>query len=311
MPQNVYVLPTETLQKMNNYYTNYMQSTPQGAIFRAKTPNAVITAYKSGKVLFQGKNPTAEADKWNEIKEVEAVKPKNVRQQTRYTPPDTLLTNSHIGSDEAGTGDYFGPITTAAVFVKKEQMALLKELGVRDSKHLTDQSIRQIAKDLMQLEMPYSLLVLRNEKYNELKNQGWSQGKMKAMLHHHAISNVLSKVNPSEPEGILIDQFCEPTVYKRHIAAEKAQLPDKTYFMTKAESHSIAVAAASIIARTSFLNEMDHLSKKVAFELPKGASGKVDQVAARIIKSKGRAILNICAKTHFANTKKALIHIKE
>ncbi|QKY69623.1 ribonuclease HIII [Lentibacillus sp. CBA3610] len=305
MPQNVYVLTADIIKKMKNHYTDYLQTTPQGAIFRAKTANAVITAYKSGKVLFQGKNPAAEADKWTEIKEDEPVTPKNTRKQTGYTPPDTLLSSSHIGSDEAGTGDYFGPITTAAVFVKQEEMELLKELGVRDSKNLKDASIRKIANDILKLDMPYSLLVLRNEKYNQLQRRGWSQGKMKAMLHHHAITNVLNKVNASETDGILIDQFCEPDVYKRHIASEKEQLPDNTYFMTKAESYSIAVAAASIIARTSFLKEMDHLSEKAGFTLPKGASGKVDQAAARIIKSNGREILDTCAKTHFANTKKA------
>lgn len=306
MPQNVYVLPADIIEKMQGYYKEQLQKTPQGAVFRARTSNAVITAYKSGKVLFQGKNPAAEAEKWTDGKTKEPAKAKKAAQPTAFTPPDTLLTGSHIGSDEAGTGDYFGPITTAAVFVKKDQIELLKELGVRDSKHLTDSSIREIAKDILKLDISYSLLVLRNEKYNKLQKQGWSQGKMKAMLHHHAITNVLNKIPSADMEGILIDQFCEPAVYKRHIETEQEQVPEKTYFMTKAESYSIAVAAASIIARTSFLKELDQLSQKTSMTLPKGASGKVDQAAARIIKSKGKGFLNTCAKTHFANTNKAL-----
>ncbi|SFB24414.1 ribonuclease HIII [Lentibacillus halodurans] len=306
MPQHVYVLTAETLDQMKIYYSDRLQTTPQGAVFRARTTNAVITAYQSGKVLFQGKDPAAEAKKWADIETEKSAKPKKpARQQTVFTPPETLLTGNHIGSDEAGTGDYFGPITAAAIFVKKDQIDLLKELGVRDSKNLGDTTIRQIANDILKLDMPYSLLVLRNEKYNHLQKQGWSQGKMKAMLHHHAITNVLSKVDSAEVDGILIDQFCEVPVYKRYLAAENEQLPDNTYFMTKAESHSIAVAASSIIARTSFLKEMEQLSKKTGFTLPKGASGKVDQAAARMMKSKDREILNTCAKTHFANTKKA------
>lgn len=306
MPQQVHVLPPDTIENMKTYYTNALKTTPQGAIFRAKTANAVITAYKSGKVLFQGKEPAAEAEKWtNANTKAPKRQEKNV-QQPPYTPPDTLLTGNHVGSDEAGTGDYFGPITTAAVFIKKDQTDLLKELGVKDSKNLSDESIRKIANDILKLDMPYSLLVLRNDKYNNLQQQGWSQGKMKTMLHHHAVTNVLSKIDPTTSEGILIDQFCEVPVYKRYIAAENERLPAKTYFMTKAENYSIAVAAASIIARTSFLKEMDQLSKKAGFTLPKGASGKVDEAAARIIKSKGRGVLNSCAKTHFANTKKAL-----
>ncbi|WP_010532446.1 ribonuclease HIII [Lentibacillus jeotgali] len=306
MPQQVHKLSPETIETMKRYYTKTLQATPQGAVFRAKTPNAVITAYKSGKVLFQGSHPEAEAEKWTDGKQATPKKPKKTEKKNSFAPPEALLTGSHIGSDEAGTGDFFGPITTAAVFVKEDQITLLKELGVKDSKNLSDNSIRQIAENILTLDMPYSLLVLRNEKYNKLQKRGWSQGKMKAMLHHHAISNVKGKINSAVSEGILIDQFCEPAVYKRHISAENEQLHARTYFMTKAESYSISVAAASIIARTSFLKEMDQLSKAAGFTLPKGASGKVDQAAVRLIKSKGRQELDAYAKTHFANTKKAL-----
>ncbi|GGJ84479.1 ribonuclease HIII [Lentibacillus kapialis] len=303
MPQHVHKLPRETIETMKSYYMKSLKSSPQGAIFRAKTPHAVITAYKSGKVLFQGSHPETEAEKWTDEKQIT---PKKSKKNSPSTPPEKLLSSSHIGSDEAGTGDYFGPITTAAVFVKKDQMELLKELGVQDSKNLSDHSIRQIANNIVTLDMPYSLLVLRNEKYNTLQNRGWSQGKMKAMLHHHAITNVNDQINFDETEGILIDQFCDPEVYKRHIATENQQLHVQTFFMTKAESYSLAVAAASIIARTSFLKEMDHLSKTAGFNLPKGASSKVDQAAARLIKSKGRDNLSTYAKIHFANTQKAL-----
>lgn len=41
-----------------------------------------------------------------------------------------------IGSDEVGTGDYFGPIVVTASFVDKKMMSKLYELGVRDSKKL-------------------------------------------------------------------------------------------------------------------------------------------------------------------------------
>lgn len=305
MPQNVYVLPQNTIEEMKRFYANALQSTPQGAIFRAKTSNAVITAYKSGKVMFQGNAPAVEAGKWtNKTNESTKTAPKT-NKANAFSPPDTLFTSNHIGSDEAGTGDYFGPITVAAAFVKKEQIELLKELGVKDSKNLTDSTIRKISNDVMNLDLPYSLLILHNEKYNKLQKQGWTQGKMKAMLHHHAINNLLDKVGAPSVDGILIDQFCEPAVYKKHIATEKQKLADNTYFMTKAESYSIAVAAGSIIARTSFLNEMDKLSAKTGVTLPKGASKKVDQTIARIIKSKGEKALNSYAKTHFANTKKA------
>ncbi|WP_164668427.1 ribonuclease HIII [Virgibacillus doumboii] len=311
MPQKVYVLNQAIIEQMKQSYTDKLQPAPQGAVFRAKTANAVITAYKSGKVMFQGSTPEMEAKNWINESTKESVKPTKPKKKTTtaFSPPDSLFTSSHIGSDEAGTGDYFGPITVAAVFVKKDQMELLKELGVRDSKNLSDTSIRKIAKDILHLDLPYSLMVLRNEKYNSLQKRGWSQGKMKAMLHHHAINNLRQNIESQQVDGILIDQFCDPEIYKKHIGSEQQTLADKTYFMTKAESYSIAVAAGSIIARASFLKEMDKLSEKTGFTLPKGASAKVDQTVARFIKAKGKDMLNKCAKTHFANTKKAQKYI--
>ncbi|WP_339228333.1 ribonuclease HIII [Oceanobacillus sp. FSL K6-2867] len=309
MGQEVHVLPMDTIYEMKSYYQNELNTTPPGAVFRAKTNAAVITAYQSGKVLFQGSAPEVEAGKWQTSSSKSTSRTeKQVNQskrKTRFTPETSLFTSSHIGSDEAGTGDYFGPIAVAAAYVNKNQFATLKELGVKDSKSLTDPIISKLAKDIVKLKIPYSLLVLHNEKYNRLQKKGWSQGKMKAMLHHHAITNLLNKIGNAELDGILIDQFCEPAVYSRHIGTEKQQLPENTFFITKAESHSIAVATASIIARASFVKQMDKLSEAIGINLPKGASAKVDQTIAKVIQTNGDSILDKYAKTHFANTKKA------
>ncbi|WP_026906385.1 ribonuclease HIII [Paucisalibacillus globulus] len=307
MSQNVYLLSVETIKKMKQYYHKSLTSSPQGAIFRAKTENAVITAYKSGKVLFQGSKPHIESEKWtdNTSSQPTVTKQKKSTPTTIYTPSESLFSSSHIGSDEAGTGDYFGPITVSCAYITSSQISLLKELGVKDSKNLTDSVILKLAKEIAQIRIPYSLLILHNPKYNTLQKRGWSQGKMKAMLHHHAIQNLLKKIGNTEYDGILIDQFCEPGIYKKHIASEGGKLPDKTFFMTKAESYSIAVATGSIIARASFVKEMDKLSDKMGFELNKGASKKVDQTIARVIREKGEHVLDSCAKVHFANTQKA------
>ncbi|WP_017797241.1 ribonuclease HIII [Oceanobacillus kimchii] len=304
MSQQVIVTTKEQIQEMKKYYISQLTSTPQGAIFRAKTNNAVITAYQSGKVLFQGSAPESEAMKWADIT-VKDKKKQALDQKHSYSPHAGLFTDNHIGSDEAGTGDYFGPITVAALFATKEQQVKLKQIGVRDSKHLNDTKIKQIAKEIVQLQIPYTLLLLPNEKYNKLQAKGWSQGKMKAMLHHHAIDKLLQKFDVNSLKGIVIDQFCQPPVYKKYLQSEKKTLHPNTTFITKAESHSVSVAAASILARSRFVKAMDELSEDAKIELPKGASAKVDQTAARIMRSKGFEALDKYAKTHFANTQKA------
>lgn len=301
MSQNVFTFPKNKLSEMQTYYQPYLEKIPQGAMFRARTPNAVITAYKSGKVLFQGASPTDEIVKWTNEK--------SVNNQQSYSedngPLNNVLKSSHIGSDESGTGDFFGPVTAAAVFITQEQIVNLKELGIQDSKLIKDDSILNLSKKIVEMNIPYSLLVLNNEKYNQLQQSGWSQGKMKAMLHHHVINNVINKLEAQSYEGIVIDQFCLPKVYKNYLASENESLHPKTYFMTKAEHHSVAVATASVIARASFLKEMDKLSSTSGYTLLKGASNKVDQLASKIIKNKGENYLSEIAKVHFANTEKA------
>ncbi|SDM96708.1 ribonuclease HIII [Sediminibacillus halophilus] len=306
LPQVVLKLNNKTIEKMKVFYRDRLKSAPPGSVFAAKTSDCSITAYNSGKVLFQGKGSDKEAGKWGIVNKDN---PSKTKQTTRkihsYSPPQKLFTSSHIGSDEAGTGDFFGPITVAAAYVTADQIPFLKQLGVRDSKNLTDEKIETIAKALLAHSIPYSLVVLRNEKYNHLQKKGWSQGKMKTMLHHHALEKLSNKIAPERPEGILIDQFSDPGVYINHLKSERSVLQENVYFMTKAESYSIAVAAGSILARASFVNEMNKLSKKMGIELPKGASQKVDQTAAGIIQKHGKQALGEIAKLHFANTKKA------
>lgn len=299
----------ETIESMKEYYQHETENPPQGAIFRARKNGTVITGYKSGKVLFQGANVEKEFAKWDEQQVSNpTVKQKSlfsVASEPAFTPPDTLFAESHIGSDESGTGDYFGPITTCAVYVKAEQIEMLRNLGIQDSKAISDLKVKKLAKQLLDLEIPYSLMVLRNERYNELQRKGWSQAKMKTILHNAVIEKLMEKIDTSFVEGQIIDQFCSSDIFKKYLDQEGKSLFEGTYFMTKAENYSIAVAAASIIARASFLQEMDKLSQLVGVNLIKGASAEVDRLAANIIQMQGESILNKIAKVHFANTKKA------
>ena len=108
MSQLVYEFSANKIQQMKEYYTSLSLTPPPGAIFRAKTKDAVITAYKSGKVLFQGSSPEKEAANWlDEALAVES-KAKTIKQKPNhsYVPSPDLFNKNHIGTDEAGTGDY-------------------------------------------------------------------------------------------------------------------------------------------------------------------------------------------------------------
>lgn len=306
MSHSVLKVPPSVIERMQSHYEPHMTYlSVQGAVFQAKPQGCTITAYRSGKVLFQGKNAEKEAERWTADAETPAAKKPASKKSipSVYQPPEGIGSMSVIGSDEVGTGDYFGPITVACVYADKVKLPLLKELGVKDSKDLKDPQIVQIARDLIKT-VPYSLLVLRNEKYNEMQEKGMSQGKMKALLHNQAIGNLLKKLDGTRPEAILIDQFAEPAVYFKHLAGKNA-IKERTYFSTKAEGIHLSVAAASIIARYSFLMEMDKLSKEAGMTLPKGAGPLVDEAAAKLIKKHGEGALRVFTKLHFANTQKA------
>lgn len=296
----------EEINKMKEHYKPYLsEKTPPGSVFFARKNGCVITAYKSGKVMFQGNGNEAESRIWGLPAEGKKKTPATATGKTSGKPlPDHISTMSVIGSDEVGKGDYFGPLTVVATYVKSEQIPLLKELGVKDSKHLTDSQIINIAKDLLTF-LPYSLLKLDNPKYNQLQASGMTQGKMTAILHNQAHNNLLEKISPEKPDAILVDQFAQAPIYYKHLLGQKVVQRENIYFSTKAEGIHLAVAAASILARYAFVRAFDQLSKQAGFTIPKGAGAKVDQAAARLIKEKGVAALNEFTKIHFANTGKA------
>ncbi|MDF2067842.1 ribonuclease HIII [Bacillus sp. Cr_A10] len=305
MSNVVLVLSPDEIKRVKLHYMNYkIERSAPGVVFAAKLTDTAITVYKSGKVMFQGNGASREASLWG-------MSPEKVTVSTKGdTLPPNFSSLSVIGSDETGTGDYFGPITVAACFVREDQIELVNELGVKDSKMLTDDVMRKMAPDLM-ASLSHSVLVLKNEKYNDIQSRGWSQGKIKALMHNQALKHVLNKINPEKPSFILIDQFAERGIYYNHIKMEKEIIRENVLFATKAEQLHVSVAAASIIARYAFLKEMDRLTEIAGTTIPKGASAKVDEIAAKIYKKNGEAFLKSITKWHFANTQKAMMLVNK
>lgn len=301
---NIVLSISTNIQKevMAYYATHFIERKAPGVIFAAKLPDTAITMYKSGKLMFQGGGAEREAARWGTVENTAT--PLSTIGAKGDVLPNNFATMSVLGSDETGTGDYFGPITVAAVYVPTSKIELMNELGVKDSKMLTDDYMRKIAPDL-RAACVHSVLVLRNEKYNNLQGKGYSQGKMKAMMHNKALQNTLSKMAPEKPEFILIDQFAERGVYYNYLKNERELVQENVYFSTKAEQLHVAVATASILARAAFLKEMDRLSDITGLTLLKGASNKVDVQAARIWRNQGEEFLRSITKWHFANTDKA------
>jgi len=296
MSSTVLKLSKSEILKLKKYYSNYLSSkkVPYSE-FSAKKNGINITAYTSGKVLFQGNNAEKEAARWGNT-EASTTKKDS-------TLPVNFASLSVLGSDEVGNGSYFGPLCVCAAYADKKDLSALKQLGVKDSKMLTDDQIRRMAIAIKEL-IPYKLLVVNPEKYNEIQPK-YNAVRMKVALHNQAIRVLLKQLAPTKPDAILIDQFTTEANYMKYVKQETERVDQKIYFTTKGEQYHLSVAAASIISRASFLEELDKASIEIGTKVPSGAGKPSDELAAELLRQGGLNLLRKYAKLHFANTKKA------
>ena len=300
MATTVLLLDEHTIQHLGEIYKNSIHQIPPHAHYQLKLPSLSVTAYHSGKVVLQGSAIDEFIQKHQLTDATSTKKPKT---ETNGLP-EGFSNWSVIGSDEVGTGSYFGPLTVACAFVSESQIKELQQLGVKDSKNLTDTQIQEIVPKIKAL-IPYKLLTLWPEKYNEVQ-QTKNLNEMKALLHNQAIKLLYQQLNPETVQAILIDEFCTQKNYYHYLKEETTPLKSITYFKTKGESHHIAVAAASMIARNAFLTGLQTLSKEYGYKLLSGAHTDVDQLASKILEYDGMEVLRNVAKLHFANTQKAM-----
>ena len=291
-------LNNEQMNIVLDFYEDFLiDNNNPYAIARAKIDDCVITFFKSGKVVFQGENASYEASIWSEMKDddkkIESPSPIN----------SNYILTAHGGSDEVGTGDYFGPISVAATYVSNDDIKYLIELGVKDSKKLSDDKILEIAPKIIS-KIKYTQLCLDNIKYNELVANGFNMNKIKAYMHNQALSLLIKKNNLNNPR-LIVDQFAEKDLYYSYLKDVK-EVVRNIEFITKAESSSPAVAAASIIARYSFLKHWELIEKHYNITIPKGAGAAVDTFGQLFIKIHGLEEFKKICKYNFKNTEKVL-----
>ena len=284
-----------TLDALRKFYSDRLVPFDNPYIdFAAKEGKIQITAYLKEhngtfKVVFMGPGALDEARIWEPKAEYNEVKEKVKKQW--------LVFDEHIGSDEVGTGDFFGPITVVGAYVTKEDIKELKKLGIDDSKRLTDEFILSVGPTLVK-KFHYSSLTLDNPKYNALVAEGYNMNSLKAMLHNRALFNLQKQFGKEVP--VYVDQFCVPAVYYKYLAQEKNVVRD-IHFKTKGESYFPAVALASVIARYSFLLKMDAMGKTVGQKLPYGASATVDAFCKKLLREISIEAFDSMVKKNFKN----------
>ncbi len=262
-----------------------------------KYDSCTIIIYESGKVMFQGENARIYAASFFGLEAVEK------QEETKESPDPARKTQMpQAGSDEVGTGDYFGPICVCACYLDNKIYNSVKHLNLIDSKQLNDAAVLQMGEELIK-KVPHSLLILDNEKYNEIHGS-LNLNKIKAMMHNKAYVN-LQKKGYRMPELTVIDQFCSKSLYYKYLAEENETVRNIT-FETKAENSYVSVACGALISRYAFLKEMEKMSERYGMTFPKGAGSQVDDFIRVFTDRYSVEELKKVAKTDYKNTQKAL-----
>lgn len=283
--------------EMMDFYRPYQKlNNGEYIIFQAYYSGTTITIYQDKKnkhkVVFGGEDPIIEAKNWDpsaEYKEKEAI-----------VPQGWLCKENQIGSDEVGVGDFLLPLIVVAAFVRGRDLKMLEEFGVKDSKKLNDEKIREIAPLLLK-KFFVSRLTLDNNHYNELIEQGENMNSIKAKMHNRALLNMFKKF--PDTRNIFVDQFVAESKYFAYLNDPNEQKVLNIVFKTKGESYYPCVALASVIARYAFLLEKDALEKKYGMKFPFGAASQADEFAKKFIKKFGQEEFDKICKKNFANYK--------
>lgn len=136
---------TNQMNMMKEAYRPFLVQKPiPYTHFSAKKNGTTITAYTSGKVMFQGTGAEQEAPKWGN-----PLTAKKSTQTNSSSLPKDLQTLSVLGSDEVGNGSYFGPLTVCLCLCRSntiERITHVRRQRFKRIKRWTNHSISQSIK---------------------------------------------------------------------------------------------------------------------------------------------------------------------
>ena len=286
------------VESVKSYYTLFKEeNNADYIVFFARKYDITITLYESKKgytLLFVGDGALDEARIWD---------PEATLKEKKIKPKEEWLSlNTQIGSDEVGVGDLFLPMIVVAAYVTENDIKRLIELGIHDSKKMSDEDILLLGSVLIK-EFHFSKLTLQNEKYNTMIDKKENLNSLKAKMHNQALLNLKNKY-PNCNE-IYVDQFVGKDTYFSYLKKDKEVLTNIT-FRTKGESYYPSVALASVMARYSFLVEKRKLEEKYDMEFPLGAGKKADVFLKEFLEKYGKEELIKISKKNFANMEEVL-----
>ena len=229
-----------------------LATTNEYEAFRIMLAGEAIVGYTSGKIVSNGPHSAA------------AVQNAILQMGPDFHAP--LV----IGSDEAGKGEWLGPMTVAAVALTPDQNAIMRALGVMDSKSMSVVRITELSKTVRRNALKVSSLLISPEKFNtqieEFRKEGKNLNDMLAWAHTKVIAEVYETIKTrDEPIKIVVDQFARVKTEAR--LRVKINLSSIELVQRPKAEDEIAVAAASIIAREAREAWIDWACEKFGYDL--------------------------------------------
>jgi len=276
---------------------NYRPLSVPYAVIAVSAEDLTVALYKSGKCLVQGKGAE---DFVSFVLEPMVLKRAEIGYEDVLRPEGAA---PHIGVDESGKGDYFGPLVVAAAYVDEQLVRKMREMNVRDSKRITSDDVAMnMGRDLRKmLGRRFAVVRIGPEAYNRLYSKMRNVNSILAWAHARAIENIL-QVCPSCPRAIS-DQFGNASQVKKALMKLGRQIELEQRHHAESD---MAVAAASVIARDIFLRSLKDMEQQHGQKFPKGVSSAVKEAAGLLAQKNGPSILLKVAKCHFKTTDEVL-----
>jgi ribonuclease HIII len=268
------------------------------ARFSARQGRLNVTVYEKGpKVLVQGRETE---DFVRFVLEPEVLGEARLGYEEVHQPE---MFEPHIGVDESGKGDFFGPLVIAGVFVDAAIARRLVDLGVTDSKRIkSSDRVRRLAAEIRSVGgLASEVVAIGPARYNELYESFGNLNRLLAWGHARVIEKLAAR-RPDCPRA-LSDQFARVEVLQRALQAKGVGIELEQ--RTRAES-DVAVAAASILARERFVDWLTRTSEAGGVKLPPGASPAVVEAGRELVGKHGPDSLAKVAKLHFRTRQQVL-----
>ncbi|MBP5694889.1 MAG: ribonuclease HIII [Bacilli bacterium] len=288
----------ESLKNLENEYADNITARNIGYIlFAARTEKNIITAYDNKKrnfynVTIQGEGAMEIAKKYSNAPSLLPKKVKNEKESLEYIDVD-----QQIGSDEVGTGDFFGPIVICSAYVDHDTMKVINDYEIADSKKISDEKLLRIV-PLILKKVHYMCKVIANDRYNEAISRGMNMNRVKAIGHNHVLVSLHERC--PYVKNIYVDQFVSEEKYYEYLYG-CPKIQREIVFREKGETAFPSVALASCIARYIFLEQMNKIGDNYGVKIPLGAGDAVNQFAKEFINKFGLDEFNKIVKKNFKN----------